>query len=134
MNAASQAASSQTGEPVASTRGSTGEVTPNATNLESLSKELSKLCLKKERLDHHIAFLSRHLELNTTPKGLKIYIQISVPDYRGSALESSIRSLQEEVSKRARDLVLEHYKSLAPETSKKMDALKERRNVPTQVS
>ncbi len=127
VNAASQTASSQTGEPTASTRGSIGEcssTTSGTTDLENLRKQLKKLSLKHERFQHHMAFLSTHQAQDTTPKGLKLQVEISVPDYKGSALESSIRSLQEEASKQARDLVLEHYSLLASKTSQEIEALR----------
>ncbi len=38
-----------------------------------------------------------HQEANTTPKGLRIQIRISVPDYCGSALQASIQKIEEEI-------------------------------------
>ncbi len=80
--------------------------------------------MKKERIDHHITFLNLHQEASTTPKGLRIRIRISVPDYCGSALEASILKIQEETSRQARDLVLEHYRSLATKTNDQVENLK----------
>ena len=125
VNAVSQTASSQPGEPSASTCGSiSGHIQP-AQNLESLRKQLAKLSLKKERIDHHIDFLNSHQVRGTTPKGLRANIRICVPEYKGSSLETSVKNLQEDLNKQTRDLVLDHYRVLASRIGSEMEATRE---------
>ncbi len=84
-NASCQPASSHTGEPTASFRGSTDEPVSTVpdltdlTDLDKIRKQLIKLTTKKEKTDHHINFLTTHRTQGTTPRGLTVRLQISVP-------------------------------------------------------
>ncbi len=114
-NASCQPASSHTGEPTASFNGSTDEpvsTVPDLTDLTDLDKIRKQLTTKKEKTDYHINFLTTHRTQGTTPRGLTVRLQRSVPDYYGLVLERSTQELQEKVNKQASDLALEHYKAL----------------------
>ena len=58
------------------------------------------------------------------PKGFRIKLPVQVPDFENSNLRKEILSLQTEIGNRLRDLVLEHYKSLANTIESKIESTK----------
>ena len=120
------------GEPTASTNGSTDTHTSSHTqdsvsptpDLESLRQALSALRLKQERVRHHTKFLTLQANQNSFPKGFRIKLPVQVPDFENSHLQREILSLQTKIGNRLRDLVLEHYKSLANTIETKIESTK----------
>ena len=56
------------------------------------------------------------------------------PEYEGSSLEGSVKSLKEELNKQTRDLVLEHYRMLSSRINRKVKATEEQNLMSSEIS